>query len=391
MALNYTRLVEAYHKRGVSEAGASLKEAFAARSIRPTDIDLGRLFCECFGWNAFLACRARESLATEVMSQRLTEAEGAVTTAAFLNIAGQFTYTNVMDAYATEESVFMDLIPEAQASTLDGEKIPGITNLGDEGDFRAEAEPYKPAGVGEDWIFTPSIRDQGVIVPVTWEALFNDKTGMLASQAADVGKWGKIRREKAAIDCCVDENRTSHRYNWRGTVIASYDDNTGSHTWDNLAGSNGIVDWTDIDAAEQVFNALTDPYTGEPVPYEPKHLTVCKEKEQIARRIISATEIRTGDITTGAGTQTIQGNPYSNKYEIKTSRLLASRMATDTSWFLSDWSKYAKCMMAEKANVLQAPTNSQAEFERRIVLQYRFNERFAYVVVQPRASVKSTA
>jgi hypothetical protein len=40
---------------------------------------------------------------------------------------------------------------------------------------------------------------------------------------------------------------------------------------------------------------------------------------------------------------------------------------------------------------VQAPSNNQDEFHRRIVQQYRVNERGAYVVVQPRAAVKCTA
>jgi hypothetical protein len=329
------------------------------------------------------------------MNSALQEAEGAVSTSAFLNIQGQFMYQNVLDAYMAEEGVFTALIPEAQASTLDGEKIPGITEMGDELGVRKEGDPYPLAGVGEDWIFTPPIHDRGVIVPVTWEALFNDKTGLVAQRCQDVGKWAKIRREKMAIDCCVDENTTAHRYNWRGTVIASYGDNSGSHTWDNLAASNGLGggDWSKIDAAEQVFNGMTDPYTGEPILINPRHLTVTKQLEQVARRILSATEIRVatpGYATTNAPTQTNMPNPYANKYDLVTSRLLAARLATDTDWFLSDWSKYAKCMVAERMNVLPAPTNNHDEFHRRIVQQYRVNERVAYVVVQPRASVKST-
>jgi hypothetical protein len=395
MAINYKRLIKLHEERG-DAAKATLKEAFETKEIRPQDVDLGRLFAECFGWHEFAECRSRgaDYLATNVMNRALAEAEGAVSTSAFLNVAGQFVFQTTLDAYTNEEAVFRDLIPEAQASTLDGEKIPGVTQIGDEIGFRNENEPYPIAGVGEDWIFSPQIRDQGLIIAVTWEAIFNDKTGQLAQRCADVGKWMGIRREKAAIDCCVDENVTTHRYNWRGTVIASYGDNSGTHSWDNLAASNALVDWTDVDNAEQVFNGLTDPYTGEPILIDPKHLTAVKALEQTARRILSATEIRVatpGYATTGDPTQTVLANPFQNKYELKTSRLLASRMATDTSWFLSDWSKYAKCMMAEKMNVIPAPPNNHDEFTRRIVQQHRVNERFAYVVVQPRASVKATA
>ena len=385
---NYSQAVKLHEQLGPQRAKQELAEMFSSKAVRPQDIDLGRLFMECFGPSAYMDCRGDRTGRT---AAELLETSGAVSTAAFLNIAGQFVYTNVLDAYVNEESVFSNLIPEAPASTLDGEKIPGITQIGDEIQERAEGMAYAIAGVGEDWIFTPPIPDRGVEVALTWEAQFNDKTGQLAERCADVGKWMKIHREKKAIDCVIDENTVSHRYNWRGTVIASYNDNTGTHTWDNLAGSNGaLVDWVDIDAMEQVFNAITDPFTGEPTLWDPKHLVVTKQNEQIARRILSATEIRSGDITTGAGTQMLTGNFYVNKYQLVTSRLLASRLATDTDYFLGDIGKYAKCMMAEKMSVVQAPPNSHEEFHRRIIQQWRVNERFAYVVVQPRAMVHAT-
>jgi hypothetical protein len=394
MKLNYRRLLELHEQKGAEAANHDLRALFEAKEIRPTDIDLGRLFVECFGWHNFVACRNREQLANDVFARALTEAEGAVSTAAFTNISGQFVYQTVMDAYTAEESVFRDLIPEAPASTLDGEKIPGVTEIGDEIAVRKEGDPYALAGPGEDWIFTPPIVDRGVIIPLTWEALFNDKTGQVSTRCGDVGKWGGISREKAAIDCCIDENRTDHRYNWKGFGrIASYGDNSGFHTWDNLAATNTITDHKNIDTAEQVFNALIDPTTGEPILFDPIHLTCAKQNEQTARRILSSSEIRVtspGYATAGNPTQTVVKNPYQNKYELKTSRLLGSRMNTKTDWYISDWTRYAKCMVAEKANVVQAPANNKDEFERRIVNQWRFNERYNYVVVQPRASVKNT-
>lgn len=386
MAVNYARLV----KCGPDQ----IRSLFESKQVRPRDIDLGKAFAEAFGWRAFLDCRAGKTLANDVFRQAVTEAEGAVSTAAFQSISGQFVYQNVLDAYESEEFVFTKLIPEAQASTLDGEKIPGITEIGDELAVRNEGDPYALAGVGEDWIFTPQIKDRGVIVPVTWEAIFNDKTGLLAGRCADVGKWAGVNVEKRAADCVVDENTTAHRYNWRGTVIATYGDNSGSHTWDNLAASNALVDWTDIDTAEQLFNGLTDPYTGEPIMIEPRHLIVTKQLEAVARYNLSATSIAThvgGYATSGNLNEVTYDNPWRAKYELVTSKLLASRMATDTSWFLADVSKLAKRMVAEPLTVVQAPTNNADEFNRRIVSQHRVNERSAFVVVQPRAAVKSTA
>jgi hypothetical protein len=113
-------------------------------------------------------------------------------------------------------------------------------------------------------------------------------------------------------------------------VIATYNDNTGTHTWDNLTATNGLVDWTNINTAKQVFNALTDPYTGEPLDVTPKHLVAAMGLEQTALRILSATEIRVttpGYATTGNPTQTVRDNPYRNYLQLVTSRLLGARMA----------------------------------------------------------------
>jgi hypothetical protein len=389
MAINYKNLIRLSEARGK----AGIEEAFAEKAIRSADIDLGKLFVECFGWPRFVACRNREQLANEVFEQALLEDEGAVSTAAFQNISGQFVYQNVMDAYQAEDFIFTKLIPEAPASTLDGEKIPGITEIGDEIAVRKEADPYALAGVGENWIFTPTVKDRGVIIPLTWEALFNDKTGQLSQRCGDVGKWGGVNREKRAIDCVIDENVTAHRYNWRGNVIATYNDNTGTHTWDNLSATNGLVDWNNLNTAEINLAAIVDPFTGEPIVMEPRHLIVSKQLQQVANRIVNATEIRVatpGYATSGNPSQTNMANPYKGKYEVLCSRLLTARMATKTSWYLSDVSRLAKCMVAEQPNVLQAPPNNQDEFERRIVNKWRFNERTAYVVVEPRGSNKST-
>jgi hypothetical protein len=392
--IKYKALVE--HFRADAEtAGRELREQIQTRKIKPTDFnDFGALFEACFGASEYFACRRGSQMANDVFGRALTEAAGAVSTAAFQNISGQIVYSAILGGYDSEEFVMTKMIPEQETQFLEGEKIAGITDIGDETQVRLESDPYALMGVGEDWIFTPAIKDRGGIVPLTWEAVFGDRTGQLLDRCAKVGESRGIAREKQAVDCAVDENVTTHRYNWRGTVIASYGDNSGTHTWDNLAGTNALLDWTDLDAAEQVFNGLLNPYTGEPILVSAKHLTVCKELEQTARRILSATEIRVatpGFATSANPTVTQAANPYNGKYTLVTSRYLAFRMATDTSWFLSDWSKYAKYMVAEKMNVVQAPSNNHDEFHRRIVQQYRVNERGQYVVVEPRASVKSTA
>lgn len=393
MAINYAELNKHYAADPVG-ADRCLRESLETGQIRSSDFNLGRLFESIYGWRVFSKCRSRDALANDVFEGTVTESTGAVNTSMFLNISGQIVYSAILEKYQLEANVFTGLIPVTQATILQGEKIAGINQIGNESAVRNEADPYKLAGVSEDWIFTPDINDRGFIVPVTWEAVFNDRTGVLLERCAAVGEWLGVDRENRAINCIIDENETKHRYNWRGTTIASYGNNTGSHTWDNLEASNALVDWTDLDAADQLFNQMTDPYTGEPFVVDPKHLIVTKQLEKTAMRIVNATEIDVatpGYATTGNPTRTKVGNPYSGKLEIKTSRRLAARLATDTTWFYGDVGMYAKYMQAEPLRVVQAPANNEDEFNRQIIAKYRANERGEYVVVQPRAMVTCTA
>lgn len=398
--LNHEKLVKEYRQlyedAGESAASDAFREIFTSKAVHPASVDFGALFEACFGRHEFVSCRAQGEryLATDVMDRALTEAEGAVATTAFRNIIGQQLYTTVLDAYALEESVVTSLIPEVPTKFLDGEKIPGVNQIGPEGMVRNEGDPYTIAGFGEDWIRTPPVKDTGMIVPVTWEAVFADRTNLVLSRAQQAGRWIAYDVEQRAVDALIDENRTAHRYNWRETVIASYGDNSGSHTWDNLQASNGLSDWTNVNTAVQLLNQMTDPYTAQPAVFEAKHLVVTKQNEQTARRIIRAGEIRVtvpGYATSANPSQTVAPNPYSNAFTLVTSRQLAFRLATDTDWFLGDVGMYAKRMVAEPLAVLQAPANNQDEFERRIIGKYRANVRDAFAVVQPRAMVRNTA
>lgn len=387
--MNYRELVSLYEGRDAEDANDLLARLLKGKHVRADHVDLGRLFEECCGRSNYLDCKS----GYDRTMRFLKENQGAVTTAHFQNIQGQIAYSMIMDAYEMEEGVFTKLIPEVMTSFLDGEKIAGVTEIGDEVAVRPEGRPYTLAGVSEDWIFTPPVVDRGFIVPVTWEVLFADRTGVLQDRLRAAGKWGARNREKRAIDAVIDENTVSHRYNWRGTVIATYGNNTGSHTWDNLEASNALVDWTDVNAVEQLANAVTDPFTGEVADFELRHLIVTKQLEQTARRIVRQGSIAyttPGYATSGNVSQHLGDNPYANKYEVVTTKLLASRLATDTDWFVGDVTKAVKCMVVEKPTTQEAPPNTADDFHRRIVNQYRYNDRLQYVVVQPRALFKST-
>lgn len=317
------------------------------------------------------------------------EESGAVTSGGFTRITNQLMTTSILQSYQAEDNVFSAIIP-VEPTSLNGQRVPGISNIGDEALTVSEGGAYPLAGVSEDYIETPVTTKSGLIVAVTKEALFFDQTGRLAEQCRQVGSSLAINKEKRIIDCIVDENRTAHRYKWKGTSYATYQSST---PYINLKSSNALVDWTNIDAAELVFNQLTDPYTGEPIVITPRHLVVTRQLLRTAQRIKTATTVQT--ITPGYATS---GNPnianWTNPaadYEIVWSAQLAARMATDTSWFLGDLTKAFRYMENWPITVVEAPVGSEAEFQNDIVQRVKASERGAASTWDPRYVVKSTA
>lgn len=372
-----------------------LKEGLDSKAIRPDEFSIRGLFESLIpdgrevvdSWNPRYGGHGAHPFST------IWEAD-AVHSSAFANITGQIVYSATLEGFMNEEFVFSKLIPTIQATTLEGEKIAGVAGLGDSAAIVAELRSFPYVGLTEDWVQTPASVKRGDIVALSRESVWSDRTGQVVQRARENGKYMGLNKEKRAIDCVIDENTTAHRYNWRGTVIATYGDNSGTHSWDNLSASTALVDWTDVDAADQLFNGITDPNTGEPVMVVPNALICAKGLEQVALRIRNATEITVvtaGFATSGNPTQTRQSNPYGGKFDVYSTRLIAPRLATDTSWFYGDPTKAFAYMEVFPMSEVTLAGNSILEFERDIVLATRVSERGAYATLQPRYMVTATA
>lgn len=378
-------------KESFAESKRILKETIAKHNIDCKNFSVKNLFIECFGGNEL----AHAQNMNEIDFTALRESAGAVSTAAFQNISGQIVYGMTLEKYQSPEFVITKTIPVYNGRVSGLEKIAGITQIGDETGEVGEGQNYPLAGVGENWIYFSEPKKKGMIVPLTKEAVFYDRTGQLVEMAGNVGfSFGQML-EKAATDCVIDENVTNHRYNWKGTVIATYGDNSGTHTWDNLSASTALVDWTDIQAVYQLMRLMTDPFTGEPVLFAPTHLYVPTGLEWVARQILTQTTItRTtpGFATSADPSQGTAANPVlSLGLTLVTTPYMEFRQATDTSWYVANpqaaWRRNEHWPM----DVTQAPANSQDEFDADIVMKFKVNGKMKFETKEPRAAAKATA
>lgn len=315
---------------------------------------------------------------------------GAINSGAFANITGQIIYTTVMQAY--QPPVFVgDQLVTTQPTQFNGEKIPGITGLGDQAEVVDELQPYPLAGVSEDWVETPQTSKRGLRVEISKETVFFDRTNLVLSRAAAVGESLGVNMEKRKLDLVLG---VTNNYKWKGTAYNTY----GDTPWDNLIASNGLTDWRNLDAGLLAFGALTDPATGEPIVIVPNTVIVHSANRTKANYILNATQVVI-DPNASAGTANhqlwIPNNAVTKSYNVVSSPWIDTRYSAgsiaNTTWFFGDFKRAFAYMENWPLTVSQMPPNAPAEYERDVVAGWKVSERGVPAVLDPRYVQKHTA
>ncbi|MCC6125823.1 MAG: hypothetical protein IT426_12725 [Pirellulales bacterium] len=387
-AINYRELKRMYDLSGPEKTVRHLQEALAAGDLTPEDFSLREVA------EATLSGERVRQMDPRGGGVALLESGSGVDATAFSNITGQIIRTKIMQAYRQEAfavSKLVDTIP----TRLDGERIPGVGRLGDQAAEVAPGMPYPHLGFGEDYIDTPQTAKHGFIVPVTKEAIFFDRTHLVLQRAAEVGEALGLHKEKRLIDLVVG---AANNYKWKGVNYDTYSA-TGSGAppdgaWINQTDQE-LCDWTDVDAAEQLFADILDPNTGEPVLIQATTVLVTPAYRHAAHRVFNAAEITYE--TGGGNLATTAANPLGN-YRVAESRLMYRRIvaAGETAaaakkwWFIGDFRKAFAYMENWPITVTQSPVGSEAEFNQDIVVRFKASERGAAAVINPRYVVKST-
>ena len=384
-AIKYRELKRMYDKLGRAECVRHLTEALRQGELKPEDFSIRELA------EATLSpARVREMDPRHGGGVDLTESGEGVDVTAFSNITGQVIQSKILQAY-TQEAFVVSKLVDTIPTRLDGEKIPGIGRLSDDVDEVPPGMPYPSLGFGEDYIETPQTTKRGFIVPVTKEAVFFDRTHLVLQRAAEVGEVLGLNKEKRLLDLVVG---ATSNYKWQGTAYDTYYADGDGGPWVNEL-TDELVDWTDVDAAEQLFAEILDPATGEPVLIGATTVLVTPAYRHAAHRVFKAAEITY--TASGAETATTAANPLGN-YRVVESRLayrriVASGIAAAAArkwWFIGDFKRAFAYMENWPITVTQAPPNSEAEFSQDLIARFKASERGAAAVINPRYVVKST-
>jgi hypothetical protein len=334
------------------------------------------------------------------------EAAHAVDTAAFSHITGQLIFSTMMQSLELQNLIGDRLVTVMPSQFQEEELVPGISPNSDEYEQEiTQGEDYPIVGLSENYITLPRAEKHGGILPITREAVIADRTGMLVEMARKVSQGLAIRREKTILDTFIG---AVNPYSYKGEARITYHDTAMG--FDNIA-TDGLLNYTDIEAVSQLFLRMRDPSTGEPLGHRPTTIVVAPQLEWVARRVIQTAglvqtgvghEVRAGGVVT-QDISTVGGNLIPWGLEILTNdwlwnRLLAadgvSGLDTDGTkaaafWFLGRPREAFVWKEIWATTVEEAGVNNEAQFVQDIWFRFKVGYKGAPGVVEPRLMIRS--
>jgi len=387
--IKYKELRKRYELDGAEKTVRHLSEAIQSKELRPEDFSL-RDLAEGLIPDGHLWVRELDPRSGRDASA-VTEALDGVDVTAFSNITGKIISARIMESYEQETfalSKLIDTIP----SRFETERIAGITPIVGDALEVAPGMPYPNLGFSEDYIDTPRTTKRGLIVSVTKEAIFFDRTHMILSRAAEVGEILGLNKEKRIIGTVLG---LGQKYNWKGRPLdVYYPASATSPPWVNVVDDNELVDWRNVDKVEDLFGSMTDPTTKEPILIDASTVLIMPQKKQTAAQVFQP-----HSVMYATPDQTVMGtfrNPYA-RHNVVASRLAYQELlkanvpAAKASlyWFMGDFRKAFGYMENWPITVTQSPFQSEADFSQDIVVRFKASERGAVTVLDPRYIVQS--
>lgn len=318
------------------------------------------------------------------VGESLREAVSPVKLSAFTNITGALLLKAGLESYNSPDHIGSQLVTE-ESTNEDNERITGVAEIDDDALVVPEDTEYPTMKFGEDYIDVPKSQKRGARIGLTREMIFFDRTGKVIELAKKVGERVATNKEIRILRTVLGvDNTFSRKGVSRNTYVAAADPRI------NKVASSELLDYSQIEAAEQIFNAYVDDRTtGEPIDVRPDTLLCCKYKEWTAARIAEAREIRIA--TNTAATQTYGPNPAAGKFKVVTSPWIqwvlvnkGGMTATNARnhWYYGN-SKRAFGYRTLFPFAFVAASSHDAEFDRDVVMQWKASERGVPYVKAP--------
>ena len=366
-------------------------EDFSLRDMAENLIDNGRTFV------SRLDPRRKTHL--------LMEDAAYVDTSVFSSINRQIIFSAIKEAMSLDTLIGDYLCTTMPSNLQEDELIPGITVVADEhGDEVPEGVDYPLVGVAEEKVRIPRAEKHGAIIGITKEAIIADRTGILLERARSLGNSLAIRREKAIIDVVIGGVNPYVRNDIARNTYANI---AGTSYFDNII-TDALVNYTDIQAAADLWYAMSEPNIGEPLMHDPDTLIVCPTLAWTAGAILTDTVLTLQQaVVRAAGAVEIKSQGVNRipwKLTLRTNEWVTRRLLhhngngglttttrdlANAHWFIGKPTKAFVWKEIWPLDVEEAPVNNEAMFKADIVARFKASYKGIAGVLEPRYMIRS--
>lgn len=386
-AINYRELKRQTELDGGRVVANHLRECLEDGTFRPDEFSLRQLFESTVeDGRAYLDSIDERRKGGRHWSADLRESGDVVDTGTFANITGQIVFSKIKEGYDSPDFLWPQLVDQQQTNFPYGERIPGVGEIGDKMADVGEGEEYPTAGLNEEYLDVPATKKKGVIVNVTREAVVYDRTAQVLKKAGNQAYSFGLQLEKKVLRTVTGQTGYNN-YKRNGVATNTY---LTSGAYINSTSST-LTDWTSIQTLELLFDAMTDPNTGEPIVLQSASLLVPSALKRTANRILMASQVAQVDNQANASTvRTFAPNPMNKgfygqpAYNVLSNAFVKVATSSASTWFFGDFKKAFCRMYAWDMEIEQAADNNQMKFERDIWHRFKVSSRDVIAVLEPR-------
>lgn len=368
---------------GYKKAAEKLDSLMKAGKLQPGDFSLRQLF--------------EELVDPTDMSDVVAIAE-AVNTSAFPTVAAKIIHKDILDEYNLALGDAEQLVRRSDPTNRTDEELVVGFEAGDtEPLLRRQGMAYEETDFGEkNWKLKMS--DFGRIISLTRETIFEDRTGEVLSRARDIGRAAGHQQQKVIIQTIEGNPRTAFQETAFGGAIYKGQTLTQAQLYStnhsaldgqvnkNLIASNGLADWTNIDAIHQEFANMTNE-AGDKISIVPTTLLVPFALKATAFQIINSTMVQAVGDTDARNLPTI--NPLKDMGSL---RIMSSVfMESATTYFAGDFPKQLLLLDVFRPETASQGTTSELAFSNQIIARFRFSYHYGIGHTDWRYIVKNTA
>ncbi len=387
-----------WNDKGGKHVLANLQEMYDTKEITPEDFSFRDLASN-------LIEDGHEMVADWDRSRRrgghiATEAVHAVDTSAMANITGQLFFNAIKDGL-TDEGLIGDQLVSLMPSNIQGpELIPGVGAAGSEfDDIVVEGDPYPSVGLTEEFVTIPGADKRGGIIGLTREVIIADKTGQLIERARGIGTALGIRREESILGVVLG---IVNPYLYKGVARNTYAN--AAMGFDNVI-VDALVNYTDLQAAENIFSAMRNPVTNKPFSQKPNTIICSDTLKWTASAVIHDVQVRLGDISAAPGIQSIGGNRVPWKMNIESNEYyvqalldgtgkdgllsVANRGEANLHWYIGNPKGAFVWKQVWPLTVEEAPNNSEVQFTQDVWMRFKASYKGVAGVKEPRLMIRS--